>query len=71
MNFDTLYYACFWDKEGDLLARLPQTTEPGRIWISFALPQPLRDVWRVSFEYEDGSPAYVRDALQFGAEDAL
>lgn len=68
-NFDTYYVAVFLDKNGNVLDKVRQANSPNRFWIDFIPDQPLQGVDSIAFEYEDGSPAYVCDALQIGVVD--
>lgn len=69
LNFASPYIAVFYDREGNELARLKQANNPTRIMTDFFPEEPLQNVYRVAFENEDGTPAYVCDALQFGVKN--
>lgn len=65
-NFDTYYVAVLQDKSGRELARIRQANSPDRIWVDFILDAPLKGVYRISFELEDGGITYVQDGVQVG-----
>ena len=68
-NFSARYVAVFYDREGNEIARVKQANSPMRIMTEFYPDTPLENVYSIAFEYEDGSPAYVCDALQIGVVD--
>ena len=68
-NFAVPYYAVFKKANGNIIARIKQKTSYERYNADFYPDTPLTDVASVSFELEDGSPAYIYDALQFGISD--
>lgn len=65
-NFSSPYFAVFYDRTGKQLARLKQANSYTRVYADFFPDLPLTNVFRVAFENEDGTPAYVCDALQLG-----
>lgn len=69
INFSTPYIAVFYDRDGNEIARVKQANNPMRIMTEFYPDTPLENVYSIAFEYEDGSPAYVCDALQIGVVD--
>jgi len=66
INFDVTYVAVLWDQYGNELARLPQVNSPERIWLDFIPDQPIYNVYAVTFELDDGNPAFVQDGMQIG-----
>ncbi|MCI8623293.1 MAG: hypothetical protein HFG26_06460 [Provencibacterium sp.] len=65
-NFDVCYIAVFRDADGQELARIRQANSPERIWLDFIPEEPLKGVYSISFELEDGNMAYIQDGLQVG-----
>lgn len=65
-NFDVVYVAVFYDRDGNELARVRQANSPDRFWLDFIPEEPLTGVYSVAFELEDGSVAYIEDGLQVG-----
>lgn len=65
-NFDVVYVAVFYDRDGNELARVRQANSPDRIWLDFIPDEPLTGVYSIAFELEDGNVAYIEDGLQAG-----
>ncbi len=65
-NFETIYVAVLYDREGNEIARVPQSNSANRMWVDFMLEQPLGNVYSVAFELSSGEQAYVNNALQLG-----
>lgn len=65
-NFETVYVAILYDRDGNELARIPQSNSTNRVWVDFMLDEPLGNVYSVEFELSTGEQAYVNNALQLG-----
>jgi hypothetical protein len=71
VNFDTIMYAVFFDREGHEISRIRQAEAPDRLWLTFLFEEAGRpfghpNIYSVSFYLEGGHPAMVVGALQFG-----
>lgn len=53
-------------RDGSIIERVKQSTELGRRWNAFYPETKPFGVHTLSFEYEDGTPAYIYDGLQLG-----
>ena len=64
-NFAEPYYINLMDADGKRIVRVKQSNDARRYWTDFIIPD-IQGVKTISFEYEDGTVAYVRDAIQVG-----
>ena len=65
-NFNVKYVAILKDKDGNELARAIQAQTDRRLWLDFQFNEPVLNAYSVSFELDDGNPAYIQDGLQIG-----
>ena len=68
LNFDTPYILVLKDKDGNVIDKIKQANSPKRQWTDFLLPENTKGVTILEFEYEDGTKAYIHDAIQIGAK---
>lgn len=65
-NFNVKYVAVLRDINGIELARAAQSQTDRRIWLDFQFDEPVLGVYSISFELDDGYPAFIQDGLQVG-----
>lgn len=64
---DRYYYISIYDKNGNLISKLRQINpDAERLYIAFYPEEGITNIGRVDFSYEDGTPAFVDDAIQIG-----
>lgn len=66
VNFADPLIMVMYDSSGNTIGSVPQTNSPDRYIADFMLENPVENVYSVSFQYQDGSPAYVREGVQIG-----
>ncbi len=60
------YYVVLYDRNKQVIDKVCQSTKTSREWINFYPETKPYNVYTISFEYEDGTPAYIIDGLQLG-----
>jgi hypothetical protein len=65
-NFNRKYYAVLKDSQENIIAKIEQAQKEDRYWLDFIPEQPVKNVKTISFELENGAPAYIQNGLQVG-----
>lgn len=65
-NFANDYYIILSDKDGNVLYRGKQLSDPRKLWMDFQLATPVSNCYSIRFENEYGKELYIRDGLQIG-----
>jgi hypothetical protein len=66
VNFAEPLVMVMYDSAGNVLGSVTQTNSTDRYIADFMLESPVENVYSVSFQHQDGSPAYVREGVQIG-----
>lgn len=60
------YFINLYDGAGNLVATVPQISDLGEWYLGFDLSTPISSLSRISFTYEDGTPAYIEGEYLIG-----